>query len=90
MKREADYFEGHEPQLIHIAKRLDDALAFEKALTDAGVDYGVEPDKYVSGIVFRTERVGAFFYVLPEDEERAKAVLAEYKPGSGWNLLQRG
>jgi hypothetical protein len=75
MKRDAEYFEGHEPQLIYIAKRLDEALDLEKTLTAAGVDYGVEPDKFTAGIVFRTESVGAFFYVLPEDEPAARAVL---------------
>src|SRR5207248_3039984 len=42
MKRDADFFEGAEPSLIYIAKKLHDALALEAILTAAGVDYGVE------------------------------------------------
>ena len=82
MKREADFFEGKEPVLIYIAKKLKEALALEKVLTEAGVDYGVEPDRYKGGIVFQTERVGAFFYVLEETVERAQKVLSEhgYRP----------
>ena len=86
MKRDAEYFEGHEPQLIYIAKRLDDALQLEKTLTAAGVEYGVEPDKFTAEIIFRTERVGAFFYVRPEDEPAARAVLAS----KGYRAIEPG
>jgi hypothetical protein len=77
MKREADYFEGVEPELIFIAKRLRDAISLEAALTAAGVDYAVEPDEYEGGMIFRTRRVGAFFYVRPEARESAVAVMLE-------------
>jgi hypothetical protein len=80
MKREADFFEGHEPVLLYIAKKLKEALALEKALTEAGIDYGVEPDKYRGGFIFQTERVGAFFYVLEETAERAR----EFMVGQGY------
>ena len=78
MKKEADYFEGAEPELIFIARRLKDAVHLESVLTGAGVDYGVEPDEYEGGIIFKSMRVGAFFYVRPELRERAVAVMAEY------------
>ena len=45
MNQAPDFFEGKEPTLIYIAKRLKDALKLEKILTDAGVEYGVEPDR---------------------------------------------
>jgi hypothetical protein len=77
MKREADYFEGVEPELIFVAKRLRDAIRLEAALTAAGVDYAVEPDEYEGGIIFRSRRVGAFFYVRPEAREAAVAVMLE-------------
>ena len=77
MKKEADYFEGNDPQLIYIAKRLKDALRLEGILAEAGVDYGVETDEYQAGMIFRTNRVGAFFYVLPESKEQAISVLLE-------------
>ena len=75
MKKEADYFEGHEPQLIYIAKKLKDALRLEDILTAAGVDFGVEADQYQGGFVFRTTRTGAFFYVLEEFREAAVAAM---------------
>ncbi len=82
MKKDADFFDGKEPALIYIAKKLKDALALEKLLTDAGVDYGVEPDRYRGGFVFQSERIGAFFYVLEETVETARAVMTAsgYRP----------
>lgn len=77
MKREADYFEGVEPELIFIARRLRDALSLEELLTGAGIDYGVETDEYLGGIIFKSKRVGAFFYVRPEFRESAVAVMVE-------------
>ena len=61
--------------LVYIAKKLQEALRLESAFTESGVDYAVEPDKYSGGVIFRSERVGAFFYVLPEAAEQARAVM---------------
>jgi hypothetical protein len=82
MKQEADFFNGKEPALLYIAKRLKEALALEQVLTQAGVDYGVEPDRYRGGFIFQSERVGAFFYVLEEAQEIAREVLRShgYRP----------
>ncbi len=82
MLREPDYFEDRELSLIYVAKKLKEALALEKLLTDSGLDYLVEPDRYSGGIIFRSERIGAFFYVAPEDEERARTTMRSggYKP----------
>ena len=82
MKQDADFFEGKDPTLIYIAKRLKDALKLEQILADAGVDYGVEPDRYRGGFVFQSERIGAFFYVLEEGAASARQVLAShgYRP----------
>jgi hypothetical protein len=82
MKQDPDFFEGKEPSLIYIAKKLKEALALEEVLTEAGVDYGVEADRYRGGFVFQTERVGAFFYVLEEAAEAARRVLSShgYRP----------
>ena len=33
MKRDADFFDGREPVLLYIAKKLKDALALEAVLT---------------------------------------------------------
>ena len=75
MRQDAPFFEGKEPTLIYIAKKLKDALRLESVLTDAGVDYGVETDEYKGGFIFPATRVGAFFYVDPEQSAPARAVL---------------
>ena len=82
MKRDAAFFDGREPVLLYIAKRLKEALALEDLLTKASIDYGVEADRYRGGFIFQTERVGAFFYVLPEACEQARALLTanRYRP----------
>lgn len=68
MRQDPDHFEDQELNLVYVAKKLNEALRLEKLLTDAGLDYLVEPDKYSGGLIFQTERVGAFFYVVPEME----------------------
>jgi len=85
MKQEASYFEGKEPVLIYIAKKLRDALRLEAVLNEAGVDYGVEADEYRAGVIFRTVRAGAFFYVLGETLPAAQDVMRRngYQPYEG-------
>ena len=82
MKQDAPFFEDKEPALVYIAKRLRDAERLESLLTSAGLDYGVEADSYTGGVVFRSTRVGAFFYVLPESLELVCRVMREngYRP----------
>ena len=75
MKQDPGYFEGAEPDLIFVAKKLRDAIALETLLNDSGIDYGVEADEYTAGVVFRTTRVGAFFYVRPEHRDAAVNIL---------------
>ncbi len=77
MKREPEFFGDREMALIYIARRLKEALALEAVLTEAAIDYAVEPDHYLGGVVFRRQRVGAFFYVAPEAESRARAVMRD-------------
>jgi hypothetical protein len=72
LRREPDHFGEAELALLYIAKRLQEALRLEKLLTDAGFDYLVEPDRYRGGVIFQTERIGAFFYVQPSDEQAAR------------------
>jgi hypothetical protein len=86
MKKDAEWFEGREPDLIYIAKRLSDAQQLEQVLDASAVDYGIEPDEYQGGVIFRRTRVGAFFYVRPEDRERALAAMAE----AGFRALAGG
>ena len=82
MKQDASFFEGKEAVLVYIAKKLKDALRLESVLTAAGVDFGVEADEYRGGVVFRSNRIGAFFYVLPETVEPAFEAMRQngYKP----------
>jgi hypothetical protein len=82
MKQDATYFEGKDAVLVYIAKKLRDALRLESLFTAAGLDYGVEVDEYRGGVVFRTNRAGAFFYVLPDIVEPARRVMLDhgYKP----------
>lgn len=75
MKQEASFFDNRRPVLIYIAKKLRDALRLEAILDSAGVDYGVEPDEYRGGVIFRTVRVGAFFYVPAENAPAAREIL---------------
>ena len=85
MKQEASFFEGRDAVLIYIAKRLNDALRLESILTESGMDYGVEADEYRGGVVFRSVRTGAFFYVLSEATDAAREILRRngYKPYDG-------
>ncbi|HET8548944.1 MAG TPA: hypothetical protein VFL57_13100 [Bryobacteraceae bacterium] len=80
MRRDAEFFGDMELPLIYIAKRLKDALALEKMLTEAGLDYLVETDTYRGGIIFASERVGAFFYVAAEQEQQARQAMLTH----GW------
>lgn len=82
MRQEASFFEGKDPQLVYIAKRLNEALRLEAIFSEAGVDYGVEADEYRGGFIFQRVRTGAFFYVLPDAAEGARRILREnrYRP----------
>ncbi|MBM3761570.1 MAG: hypothetical protein FJW36_15135 [Acidobacteria bacterium] len=75
MRQEPEYFGEAELDLVYIAKKLKESLPLEEALTQAGIDYAIELDTYSGGLIFRSERTGVFFYVLPEKVEAAKAVL---------------
>jgi hypothetical protein len=76
MRRDPEFFEDRELELVYIAKRLRDALRLEKALTGAGIDYAVQTEKYLGGMIFRSERVGAFFYVDPAAAEPARKAVS--------------
>lgn len=82
MRRDAEFFDDRELDLIYIGKRLSDAKALEEVLTEAGWDYYVEPDEYRGGFLFAAKRTGAFFYVLLEKAPEARTFMAArgYKP----------
>ena len=76
MRRDPEFFgEDVELVLVYVAKKLKEALAIENLFTESGLDYLVEPDTYSGGIIFRTQRTGAFFYVAPENQTVAMALL---------------
>ena len=75
MRRQPEHFNDQELALLYVAKKLNEALRLEKLLDDSGLDYLVEPDQYLGGVVFRSQRVGAFFYVAPGDEGAAQDAL---------------
>jgi len=86
MRREADFFEDRELDLVYIAKKLREALRLESVFTESGVDYAVETDKYSGGVIFRSERVGVFFYVLPEAADQARLVMRQH----GFRFMEVG
>jgi hypothetical protein len=69
--------------LVYISKRLKEALSIEALFKGAGIEYEVEPDTYVGGIIFRSERTGAFFYVDESNETAARDLLNQ----SGYKAL---
>jgi hypothetical protein len=82
MRHELDFFGDRELVLVYVAKRLKEALALEKVLDAVALDYAVVPTPYTSGILFHSQRVGAFFYVATQSAERARGVILEcgFKP----------
>lgn len=82
MRRNVEFFDDHELELVYIARKLSEAKALEQVLTERAVDYLVEADEYTGGVIFRSVRVGAFFYVAQRDLERARAVMSDhgYRP----------
>lgn len=82
MRQDPEFFGDQDLDLIYIAKKLRESLKLESQLTEAGFDYLVEPDTYRGGLIFQSERIGAFFYVLPEKAEEARELLTRlgYKP----------
>jgi hypothetical protein len=69
MRRDEAFFGDQDLALMYIAKRLREAKRLEEVLTAANLEYLVETDTYRGGIIFVSERVGAFFYVHPDHEE---------------------
>jgi hypothetical protein len=75
VRQEPEFFGDAELDLVFIAKKLRESLPLEQALTQAGIDFAIELDTYSGGLLFRSERTGVFFYVLPENTEAAKSVI---------------
>ena len=82
MRCDLEFFQGAELHLLYLARRLREALAVEMLLSQAEVEYFVEPGPYQGGLIFPRELTGAYFYVRPSDIRRAREVLTRgnYKP----------
>ncbi len=75
MRIEPETFDDIDPVLVYAARKLRHARRAEALLSAAGIDYVVETDVLSVGFIFRTERMGAFFYVAPADEAAARRAL---------------
>ena len=75
MRQEPEHFGEQELELVYIARKLGDAQRLEDLLTASGLDYLVEPDKYMGGVILRRELVGAFFYVDPANLAAARETM---------------
>ncbi|MCX6597229.1 MAG: hypothetical protein NTV70_12780 [Acidobacteria bacterium] len=75
MRQPAEFFGDQEMDLVYIARKLREAQQIEGLLDAAGLDYAVEVDKYLGGVLFKRELDGAFFYVLPEALGPAQSAL---------------
>jgi hypothetical protein len=82
VRRNPEFFEEAELDLLYVARRLREALKLEMLLTEADLDYLVETGLYTGGFLMRRELTGAFFYVAPADLTRAREVLLtnRYRP----------
>ncbi len=86
MRREPEFFGEQELVLIYMARRLKHALAVEKLLNQQNVDYLLETGHYTSGLLFRTAKIGVYFYTMPQDAERARTLLNQ----SGFKFEEPG
>lgn len=75
MRRDPEFFNDQELDLLYIGKQLKESKRAEAVLDEGGVDYAIEVDDYVGGMIFRRTRAGAFFYVFPDDFARAAELL---------------
>ena len=75
--------ELRDPQRVFIAKSLRLALQVEEHLTTAGIDYAVEVESIGRSLLFRTERMGAAFYVNSGQATYCREQLTARGWGSG-------
>jgi hypothetical protein len=75
--------ELRDAERIFIAKSLRLALQVEEHLTAAGVDYAVEVESIGRSLLFRTERMGAAFYVNSGQAAYCREQLSTRGWGSG-------
>jgi hypothetical protein len=72
-----------DPERIFIARSLRLALRVEERLTMIGVDYAVQVESVGRSLLFRTERMGAAFYVNSGQAAYCREQLTVAGLGSG-------
>lgn len=75
--------EVRDPERIFIARSLRLALRVEERLTNFGVDYAVQVESVGRSLLFRTERMGAAFYVNAGQAAYCRQQLAAAGLGPG-------
>ncbi len=82
MRHEPEFFGDKELVLFYTARRLKEALALESILDAGALEYTVVPAPYIGGFLFRSERIGAYFYAAPECVELARTLMRSggFKP----------
>lgn len=76
MRRDPEWFGEDELELVLVARRLRDAQRVEGLLDREGLDYAVSAEEYrASLLLLPVRRVGAFFWVRPDEAARARDVL---------------
>jgi len=76
MRRESEFFDDQELVLVYMARRLKHSLAVEQILDENQVDYFLETGPYQSGLLFRTTKVGVYFYTTSAEAPRVRALLS--------------
>ena len=72
-----------DPERIFVARSLRLAQRVEERLTTAGVDYTVQVESIGRSLIFRTERMGAVFYVNAGQAAYCREQLTAAGFGSG-------
>jgi hypothetical protein len=79
---EAQEFGERETRLVFIARNVGEAERVEELLSEHGVDFFVQLERYVSGLLFATERAGIGFHVLEAQAVWSRTLLVRrFKSG---------
>ena len=79
-----DSFSEREVEPVFIAGSLSEAQRIEKILTDQGIDYAVEIEKYIqTGMLLTSEYNGATFYVLSRQAPLCRKLFLDYGFSNG-------
>lgn len=79
---EASEFGERETRLVFIARNVKEAERVEELLTEKDVDFAVGMERYVSGLLFASERAGIGFHVLESQAACARTLLRrDFKAG---------